>query len=160
MSDHSTRFLAKSLSSAFSDFMTFSTIFFSVVFGAYSCSSVTGNRSRKASFRMFVAVNFPLSSPLPFVFAVAKTVNPASGFTKVPIFFRKTPLPSSTGCKHIIWCDARSISSSRSTAPRFIAETTGPSCQTVSPLIRRKPPSKSSSSVAAVMFTRNSSRFC
>ena len=56
-------------------------------------------------------------------------------------------------------CVPRSISSMRRTAPLRIAATTGPSCQTVSPLISRNPPSRSSSSVADVMLTRKHSRF-
>ena len=49
----------------------------------YSCSKVTGNLSRNASLRTFVPINLPSSEPLPFVLAVATTLNPAAGFTVV-----------------------------------------------------------------------------
>ena len=99
-------------------------------------------------------MKLPVSSPLPFVLAVAITLKPSTGFTHSLIFLRKIPLPSKTGCKHIILVEAKSTSSNRRTPPDFMASTTGPSNHTVSPFTRRKPPSKSSSSVSIVMFTR------
>ena len=77
----------------------------------YSCSKVTGNRSRNASLRTLVPIKRPSSLPLPLVFAVATTLNPSFGSIYLPIFFRKTPLPSSTDCRHRILLEARSISS-------------------------------------------------
>ena len=70
----------------------------------------------------------PSSEPLPLVLAVAKIWNPLAGTTNLPIFFRKTPLPSRMDCRHRILLDARSISSSSSTAPRWSASTTGSRC--------------------------------
>ena len=68
---------------------------FSSIFGVgYSCSKVTGNRSRNASLSTLVPTNRPSSEPLPLVFAVAMTLKPAVGRTNLPIFLRKTPFPS------------------------------------------------------------------
>ena len=109
--------------------------------------------------RTLVPMKRPSSEPLPLVFAVATTVNPGAGLTYLPIFFRKTPLPSRTDCRHRILFDARSISSRRSTAPRSRASMTGPLCQTVLPSTKRKPPIRSSSSVSMVILTRINSLF-
>ena len=103
--------------------------------------------------------NLPSSEPLPLVLAVATTVNPADGFTYLPIFLRKTPLPSRIDCKHSILLDARSISSSNRTAPLSSASTTGPLCQTVLPSTSLNPPIRSSSSVSIEMLTLMSSLF-
>ena len=115
---------------------TLSRIFLSTDIEGYSCSTVIGNLSRKASLRMLVPINRPSSEPLPLVLAVAKTVKPLDGATNRFTFLRNTPLPSSTGWRHMILEDAKSISSRRRTAPRSMAFTTGPSCQTVLPSIK------------------------
>ena len=135
-------------------------ILVSTVTVGYSCSKVTGNLSRNASLRTFVPTNLPSSEPLPLVLAVAITLNPAAGLTYLPIFLRKTPLPSSTDCKHRILLDARSISSSSKIAPRSSASITGPLCHTVEPSTNLNPPIRSSSSVSIVMLTLMSSLFC
>ena len=101
----------------------------------------------------------PSSLPLPLVLAVAITLKPAAGWIYLPIFFRKIPLPSRIDWRHRILLDARSTSSRSNTAPRSKASMTGPLCQTVSPLTRRKPPIRSSSSVSMVILTRMSSLF-
>ena len=94
-----------------------------------------------------------------FLKKIGQYVTPKAGFTYLPIFLRKTPLPSRTDCRHRILLDARSTSSRSSTAPLSKASTTGPLCQTVLPLTRRNPPIRSSSSVSIVMFTRINSLF-
>ena len=132
-------------------------ILFSIETVGYSCSKVTGNLSRKASLSTLVPINLPSSEPLPLVFAVASTLNPLAGLTNLPIFLRKRPFPSRTRWRQRILLEARSISSRSSIAPRSSASMTGPLCHTVSPLTRRKPPIRSSSSVSIVMFTRISS---
>ena len=116
-------------------------------------------RSRNASLSTLVPMKRPSSEPLPLVLAVAMTLKPIAGLTYRPVFFKKTPLPSRTDCRQRILLEARSTSSRRSTAPRSRASMTGPLCQTVSPLTKRKPPIRSSSSVSMVMFTRISSLF-
>ena len=65
-------------------------ILVSIAAVGYSCSKVTGNRSRKASLSTLVPMNRPSSLPLPLVFAVAMTLNPLAGSTHRPIFLRKT----------------------------------------------------------------------
>ena len=136
MSAQVTNFSAKSPYSVISRLAkTLSRIFLSTAIEGYSCSTVIGNLSRKASFKMLVPIKRPSSEPLPLVLAVAKTLKPTEGETNLFTFLRNTPLPSSTGCKHIILEDAKSISSRRSIAPRSMALTTGPSCQTVLPSI-------------------------
>jgi len=133
--------------------------FSSILTDGYDCSKVTGNLSRNASLRTLVPMNLPSSDPLPFVFAVAITLNPAAGFTHLPIFFKKIPLPSRIDCKHRILFDAKSISSKRSIAPLSKDSITGPLCQTVLPSTRRNPPIRSSSSVSIVMLTLINSLF-
>ena len=133
-------------------------ILVSIAAEGYSCSKVTGNRSRKASLSTLVPMNRPSSLPLPLVFAVAMTLKPALGRTNLPIFLRKTPFPSRILWRQRILLEARSTSSRSRTAPRSSASMTGPLCQTVAPSTRRKPPIRSSSSVSIVMFTRISSR--
>ena len=123
----------------------------------YSCSKVKANLSRNASFNTLVPINLPSSDPLPFVLAVATTLNPGAGCTTLPTFFKNTPLPSKMDCKQSILLDARSTSSKSKTAPLSSASMTGPLCHTVSPLTRRNPPIRSSSSVSIVMFTRTNS---
>ena len=157
MSAQSTRRLQNSGATTFRSRATLSRIFCSIAGVGYSCSKVTGNRSRNASLSTLVPIKRPSSLPLPLVLAVAKIWNPSAGFTNLPIFFRKTPLPSKTDWRQRILLEARSISSRSNTAPRWSASITGPLCQTVSPLMRRKPPIRSSSSVSIVMFTRMSS---
>ena len=141
------------------DLETFFRILFSTEVEGYSCSRVIAKRSRNAELRTLVPIKRPSSDPLPLVFAVAITLNPEDEITFLLIFFRNTPFPSRIDCRHMILLDARSISSRRRIAPFSIASTTGPLCQTVSPSRRRNPPSKSSVSVSAVIFTRISSRF-
>ena len=158
ISAQSTRRLQKSGATTFISRQTLSRILVSWAGVGYSCSKVTGNRSRKASLSTLVPMNRPSSEPLPLVFAVAMTLKPALGRTNFPIFLRKTPFPSSTDWRQRILLEARSISSRSRTAPRSSASMTGPLCQTVLPSIRRKPPIRSSSSVSIVMFTRISSR--
>ena len=150
----------KSLSLIFRSVAILVRILFSTVTVGYSCSSVIANLSRNASLRTLVPMNLPSSEPLPLVLAVANTLNPLAGFTYLPSFLRNTPLPSSTDCKQRILFDARSISSRRRTAPLSSASITGPLCHTVSPLTKRKPPIRSSSSVSIVMLTLMSSLFC
>ena len=157
MSAQSTRRLQKSGATTLSSRATPSKIFNSVAGVGYSCSKVTGNRSRKASLSTLVPMNRPSSLPLPLVFAVAMTLNPLAGSTRRPIFLRNTPFPSRIDWRQRILLLARSISSRSRIAPRWRASMTGPLCQTVSPLTRRKPPIRSSSSVSIVMFTRISS---
>ena len=60
----------------------------------YSCSKVTGKRSRNASLRTLVPMKRPSSDPLPLVLAVAMTLNPAEGLTNLTNLFQGTPLPS------------------------------------------------------------------
>ena len=132
-------------------------ILISVLTLGYSCSNVIGNLSRNASLSTLVPMNLPSSEPLPLVFAVAITLNPALGLTYSPIFFKNTPLPSSMDCKHMILLDARSISSSSKIAPLSSASMTAPLCHTVCPLTSLNPPIRSSSSVSTVMLTLISS---
>ena len=105
------------------------------------------------------AVNRPSSEPRPLVFAVAITLKPSAGVTTCPVFLSKTGLPSRTPCRHMILFVARSISSMSNKQPRSIALMIGPFWKTVSPLMRRKPPIKSSSSVSGEICTRTYSRF-
>ena len=114
MSAQSTSLLLNSVSAVFNAL----SILISLAGVGYACSKVTGNLSRNASLSTLVPTNLPSSEPLPLVLAVATTVKPAVGLTYLPIFLRKTPLPSSIDCKHRILLDARSISSSNRTAPR------------------------------------------
>ena len=159
MSAQLARFSQNSLSFLPRVAATFSRIFISVLGLGYSCSNVKANLSRNASFNTLVPMNLPSSEPLPFVLAVAMMLKPGAGCTYLPIFLRKIPLPSRIDCKQRILLDARSTSSRRRTAPLSKASTTGPLCQTVSPLTRRNPPIRSSSSVSIVMFTLISSLF-
>ena len=117
--------------------------------------------SFKEGFVEHVGSNKPsiFRLPLPLVLAVANTLKPSAGVMNLPIFLRKTPLPSRIDWRQRILFEARSISSRSKIAPRWSASVTGPLCQTVSPLTRRKPPIRSSSSVSIVMFTRINSRF-
>jgi len=62
-------------------------ILISVTAVGYSCSKVTGNRSRNASLSTLVPMNRPSSEPLPLVFAVAMTLKPAVGCTNFVQFF-------------------------------------------------------------------------
>ena len=124
----------------------------------YSCSKVTGKRSRNASLRTLVPMNRPSSEP-PLVLAVAKIWNPLAGTTNLPIFFRKTPLPSRMDCRHRILLDAGQSHPAAVQRHAGVPQRQGiPLCHTVSPLTRRKPPIRSSSSVSIVMLTRISSR--
>ena len=88
-----------------------------------------------------------------FLKKIGRFVSPAAGSTYFPIFLRKTPFPSRMDCKQSILLDARSTSSKSRIAPRSNASMTGPLCHTVSPLTRRNPPIRSSSSVSIVMLT-------
>ena len=137
MSPPSTRRLQKSGATTLRSRATFSRIFCSVFTEGYSCSKVTGNRSRKSSLSTLVPMNRPSSEPLPLVFAVAMTLNPAEGRTNRPIFLRKTPFPSRMLWRQRILLEARSISSRSRIAPRSSASMTGPLCQTVAPSTRR-----------------------
>ena len=132
-------------------------ILISVLTVGYSCSNVTGKRSRNASFNTLVPMKRPSSEPLPLVLAVAMMLKPCLGLMYSPIFLRNTPLPSSMDCRHMILLLAKSISSSSKIAPRSSASITAPLCHTVSPLTSLKPPIKSSSSVSTVMLTLISS---
>ena len=95
MSPQSTSLLQKSASSTPRFLATAVNILFSTAGAGYSCSKVTGNLSRNASLRTLVPMNLPSSEPLPLVFAVAMMLNPFAGLINLPIFLRKTPLPSS-----------------------------------------------------------------
>ena len=94
-----------------------------------------------------------------FLKKIGKYIKPAAGFTYLPIFLRKTPLPSRIDCKHKILLDARSISSRSRTAPLSSASTTGPLCHTVLPSTSLNPPIRSSSSVSIEMLTLINSLF-
>ena len=135
------------------------TIFFSVEAAGYGCSIVIANLSRNASFRMLVPIKRPSSEPLPLVLAVAITLNPSLGVIHLLIFFKNTPLPSRTGCNASNLLEPRSHSSSNKVHPRSIASITGPGTNLVSPATKRKPPSKSSSSVSIVILIRINSFF-
>ena len=50
-------------------------ILFSTEGDGYSCSKVTGNLSRNASFNTLVPINLPSSDPFPLVLAVAIILN-------------------------------------------------------------------------------------
>ena len=63
----------------------------------YENPEVFSNLSRNASLRILVPTKRPSSLPLPLVLAVAIILNPALGVTYLPVFLRKTPLPSRTG---------------------------------------------------------------
>ena len=157
MSAQSTNFLTNSSSSIPIVFACNPKSLISLFTLGYACSNVTGNLSRNASFNTLVPMNLPSSEPLPFVFAVAITLNPFFGSTNLPIFLRNNPLPSRTGCKQRILFDAKSISSSNNTAPLSSASITGPLCHTVLPSTSLNPPIRSSSSVSIVMLTLMSS---
>ena len=60
-------------------------IFFSVLASGYSCSTVIGNRSKKASSRICDRY-LPSSLPRPLVLAVATIVKPDFGYTISPDF--------------------------------------------------------------------------
>ena len=72
-------------------------ILISIAEVGYSCSKVTGKRSRNASLRTLVPMNRPSSEPLPLVLAVAKIWNPLAGTTNLPIFFKKDSLTLQDG---------------------------------------------------------------